>query len=110
MNRHAILKLMAVVLIAASLLLTWLFTGIVLSYSDEESKGSFFLKKYPTFKIEFYNLDDSESDYIQLSKLPPDERKIIAEYCKYRYGVLSIELTEIEACRQRTYKNVKTRP
>jgi hypothetical protein len=99
-NRRAFLKWIAAILIGTSLLLTWLFTGIVFSHSDEESKSSFFLKKYPTFKIKFYDIDDSDSDYLPFSKLLPEERDAVTEYCKYRFAVASNEISKIEACRQ----------
>jgi hypothetical protein len=100
LNRRAFFKWFVTVSIGASLLLTWLYTGIVFSYVDEETKSSFFLKKYPSFKIKFYNLDDSDSDYIPFPQLSPEARNIVAEYCKYRFGVLSTDAAQIEACRE----------
>ena len=100
LKRHAIWKLGAITFIIVSLLLTWLFTGIVLGYSDDEPRASFFLKKYPTFKIEFPNPDDSESDYLPFPELSREKRAAITAYCKYRFGVVSTEIAKIEACRQ----------
>lgn len=99
-NRRPIWKFGALSFVVVSLLLTWLFTGVVLGYSDEQPRASFFLKKYPTFKIQFPNPDDSESDYLPFPELPLEEREAITAYCKYRFGVASTEISKIEACRQ----------
>jgi hypothetical protein len=90
----------------ALLFLTWLFVGHVSYYDENEPKGFFFVKKYPTFKIEFYKPDDPYANYFPSSKLSPDERKSIIEYCKYRYGMVSAEIAKIEECRQRSLNEV----
>lgn len=99
-KRHATLKLGAITLVIASWLMAWLFIGIVLGYSDDEPKVSVFLKKYPTFKVQFPNPDDSDSDYLPFAELSSEKRDAIANYCKYRFGVVSTEIAKIEACRQ----------
>lgn len=106
-NRHTCSQLVVAGLVAASVLLIWLFTGVALGYSDEEPRAYLFLKKYPTFQIQFINPDDSESDYLPFQELPPEQRDAIAALCKYRHGIVSTEIAKIEACRQKTYAGSK---
>lgn len=101
-KRHATWKVGAITLVIASLLLAWLFTGIALGYTDDEPTVSLFLKKYPTFRIQFSNPNDSESDYLPFPELSFEKRDAIVNYCKYRFGVVSTETARIEACRQGT--------
>jgi len=100
MQRYAVWKWGGTGSALVFFLLAWLFTGIASSYSDEESKSRFFLKHYPTFQIQFFDVDDSESDYVPFSELPIEKRAVILDYCKYRFGVTSAAAKEIEACRR----------
>jgi hypothetical protein len=84
------------------LLFIWLFVGHLRTFEDEEPRDYLFWKKYPTFKIQFTNPDNSEEDYRPFSELSARKQKAIIAYCKYRHGVVSTEISEIEACRQKT--------
>lgn len=90
-----------------ALLFSWLFTGYAHSYSDEESHIVFFVKKFPTFKVEFYNPDASESDYEPFNELPSEKKQAIADYCKYRFGVTSGQAEAIESCRKHASSYLK---
>jgi hypothetical protein len=94
------LKQISFATISIGLLLTWLFVGYVHSYLDEEPRITFFVKKFPTFKVEFYNPDASESDYEPFNQLSLEKRKALAEYCTYKFGVTSDQSEAIENCRE----------
>lgn len=93
--------------VGLALLFAWLFTGYAYSYSDEESHIAFFIKKFPTFKMEFYNPDASESDYEPFNELSSEKKQAIADYCKYRFGVTSDQAEAIENCRKHTSSDSK---
>ena len=59
----------------------------------------FFIKTFPTFKIEFYNPDAGESDYEPFSRLSMKKREALVEYCRYRYR-LGPSDAEVEFCRK----------
>jgi len=47
----------------------------------------FFIKKSPTFKVEFTNLFAKSGDYPRFQCLSDSERRQIIDYCKYRLGI-----------------------
>ncbi|KFE56894.1 hypothetical protein IV01_06845 [Pseudomonas syringae] len=63
----------------------------------------FFIKKYPTFQVEFENLYTREGDHTPLARMNMVEASIIIDYCKHRLGIdtwLETE-EELEACKAR---------
>jgi hypothetical protein len=96
-------RLGATVFVITSALLTWLFVGMTYTYADHEFTRVFFLKKYPTVKIEFANPDEAEDDYLPFAELSSEKREAITAYCKFRFGVVSAEIAKIEECRQHTF-------
>lgn len=69
----------------------------------EDNKRVFFIKKYPTLKVEFVNLFASDADDKTLGQLNPLERVTVRDYCKYRLGIETELKTqaELDACKQR---------
>ena len=63
----------------------------------------FFIKKQPTFQMEFVNLSANDADSKNLDELDDEERQLVIDYCKYRLGI-EIELKtqeELDACKAR---------
>lgn len=73
------------------------------TYADHEFTRVFFLKRYPTLKIEFINPDEAGDDYLPFVELSSEKREAITAYCKFRFGVVSAEIAKIEECRQHTF-------
>jgi hypothetical protein len=101
------LKHLSFAALSIGLLLAWLFVGYVHSYLDEESRITFFVKKFPTFKVEFYNPDASESDYEPFNQLSSEKKHALAEYCTYKFGVTSDQAEAIENCRKNSAGELK---
>ncbi|MFJ3485445.1 hypothetical protein ACIPL1_18945 [Pseudomonas sp. NPDC090202] len=62
---------------------------------------NFFIKKYPTFQVEFENLFANYKDHKALAELTPKERQKIIDYCKYRLGIITTLETQddLESCK-----------
>ncbi|WP_081073186.1 hypothetical protein [Burkholderia multivorans] len=75
------------------------YTGYVKSYSDHEIKTTYFLKRYPTLQMEFYDPFANESDDVPIDQLAPPDRKHFSDYCKYRFGVTASTTQALEACK-----------
>lgn len=69
----------------------------------EDNKRVFFIKKYPSFQVEFVNLFASDADDKSLDQLSPLERTAVRDYCKYRLGIETELKTqaELNACKVR---------
>ena len=66
---------------------TTLTVGYYPSYFDEETQYNFFIKKAPTFQLEFRHIFANEGDAKPLARLRPDEREAVINYCRYRIGI-----------------------
>ncbi|MCD5989306.1 hypothetical protein KDX30_15485 [Pseudomonas sp. CDFA 553] len=93
-----------------SLLITFLITLAAVLYigyyekvEDAYPEKVFFIKKSPTFKIEFENIFAYESDDKKLSQLTDTERQLVIQYCKYRLGLTTTlkNQNELEECKKR---------
>ena len=93
------LRLLAATALAVVLLYAWPFIGYFYSYRDEEAGTYFFLKRVPTFRIEFHNPDAGESDYEPFSSLSVEKQQALLDYCHFRYGLGPGE-REIKMCRK----------
>ncbi|WP_240950779.1 hypothetical protein [Collimonas pratensis] len=82
------------------LLIAWLFTGYVRSYLDEGQQTTFFIKKFPTFQLEFVDPFANEGDSPAIAELSTVDRKSLVDYCKYRFGVTSDSDDALDTCAQ----------
>jgi hypothetical protein len=90
-----IIYLAALILV---LLIAWLFTGYVRSYLDDEQQTTFFIKKFPSFQMEFSDPFANEGDSPAIADLSTVDRKSLVEYCKYRFGVTSDSDEALDEC------------
>ena len=89
-------------LIAAALLalIAALYIGYYTALEDGDVETVLFIKKHPTFQIEFYNIHANDGDLHKLERLSPEQRKWITDYCRYRLGI-DTDLTtqaDVEMC------------
>ncbi len=96
---NAAAKCLAVVVTAACVVLGIAYTGYVDSYLDEEAQTTFFLKRYPTLQLQFYDPYANEGDDMPVDRLPPADRSRFADYCKYRFGITERSTEALEACK-----------
>ena len=80
-----------------------LYIGFYERMEDVYPEKVFFIKKSPTFQIEFENIFAYESDDKSLSELSEAERNVVVQYCKYRLGINTTltSQSELEKCKQR---------
>jgi hypothetical protein len=91
--------LVAVVLAVVAVL----YIGYYEALEDGDIETVFFIKKYPTSQIRFYNIHANDGEIRKIERLTTEERKWIIEYCKYRLGI-NTELktqSDIEMCRKK---------
>jgi hypothetical protein len=74
------------------------YTGYVKSYLDEESQTTFFLKKIPTFRMEFHDPFANEGNDIPIPKLTHRDRTSFSDYCKYRFGIMDASDDGLRSC------------
>jgi hypothetical protein len=81
-------------------LLTVLKVGYYNEVSDGEVNTIFFIKKYPTPRMKFFNIHANDGDYRQVDKLSDELRQDIIDYCKYRLGIETTLKTQadVEMC------------
>lgn len=77
----------------------WLYAGYVKSYLDEEVQTTFFIKRYPSFQVRFFDMFANEGDGKLVSELSTEERAQFFNYCKYRFGVLSDSNDSLASCK-----------
>lgn len=80
-----------------------LYIGFYEKMEDAYPEKVFFIKKSPTFQIKFENIFAYESDDKSLGELNETERRVVAQYCKYRLGINTTltSQSELEKCKQR---------
>jgi len=93
------IKLISLLVLIA---LLHLFVGFYETRWAEDNRKVFFIKKYPSLKVEFVNLYASDADDKALEQLSPLERVAVRDYCKYRLGIETrLETqTELERCKE----------
>lgn len=85
-------------LLLVTMLLLWLFIGVVETSDEWEDSRAFFIKKIPTLKMVFFDPYDSdprglESEYKKRQDANGDwlpgtyELNNFLSYCKHRYGI-----------------------
>ncbi|WP_397450945.1 hypothetical protein [Pseudomonas sp. NA-150] len=66
-----------------------------------------FIKKHPTFQVEFYNIYAGGMIETKLEKLSVRRRNLMIDYCKYRLGIITELKTEeeLERCKVGQYRS-----
>ena len=82
------------------LLIVVAFTGYVKSYLDDEVQTTYFIKRFPTFQVQFYDPFANEGDDTRVDRLSPTQRKMFSDYCKYRFGITSYDANSLEKCKK----------
>lgn len=84
-------------------MLSTLFIGYYDALEDGDINAVFFIKKYPTFQMRFYNIHANDGEIRQVEDLTGEERKWILDYCRYRLGIDTQLKTQsdIETCRKK---------
>ncbi|WP_260854591.1 hypothetical protein [Paraburkholderia sp. BCC1884] len=75
------------------------YTGYVKSYLDDEVQTTFFVKRHPTFQMEFYDPFANEGESSPIDRLSAFDRARFADYCKYRLGVDQFSTRALEMCK-----------
>ncbi|WP_085747404.1 MULTISPECIES: hypothetical protein [unclassified Pseudomonas] len=90
-------------IILSTTIVAMLYIGFYEKMEDAYPEKVFFIKKSPTFQMEFENIFAYESDDKKLSELSEVERSLVIDYCKYRLGLdTTLESqSELEKCKQR---------
>ena len=83
------------------------YTGYVKSYLDDEVQTTFFMKRYPTFQMEFHDPFANEGDDMPINKLPLSDKRWFSAYCKYRFGINDQGLQSLETCKSRILKYLR---
>jgi len=78
-----------------------MYTGYVKSYLDEGVQTTFFVKRYPTFQMEFHDPFANEGDDVPIDQLSRAERAAFADYCKYRFGITGDSTQSLDICKKR---------
>lgn len=90
------LKTLALSLIAATLLATWLSTGFYKTRFAEDNRLVFFIKAQPSFQVQFVNPFATDADSKKLSKMNAEERQEVIDYCRYGLGIETALKTQEE--------------
>ncbi|MBV4549368.1 MULTISPECIES: hypothetical protein [Pseudomonas] len=93
-------KLIALIVLA---LVTVLYVGYYEALEDGDIETILFIKKHPTFQMEFYNIHANDGEIRQVERLTEQERKWIIDYCRYRLGIDTDLKTQndVEICRKK---------
>jgi hypothetical protein len=78
-----------------------LYTGFVKSYLDHEVQTTFFIKRFPTFQMEFFDPFANEGDDVPMSQMSTSDRAEFAAYCKYRFGLDADSDLALEDCKSK---------
>jgi len=93
------LKLFAVMVQTSGVAVAVAYTGYVQSYLDHEVQTTFFIKRFPALQVRFYDPFANDGDDVPIDDLQPSDRQRLADYCKYRFGVVSSTTMALERCR-----------
>jgi hypothetical protein len=75
--------------------------GYVTTYLDDETQTTFFIKRFPTFKAQFFDPFANEADPPPVGELSANNRKSFADYCKYRFGITSDDTNSLIKCQSK---------
>jgi len=92
---------LAAIISAGIAIATVCYTGYVKSYVDHEVQTTFFVKRYPTLQMEFYDPFANEGDDSPVDQLSSADRLRFSDYCKYRFGIVDFKTQALEACKAR---------
>jgi hypothetical protein len=95
------IRILFFVFLGAALVLAFLYTGYIKTYLDEEAQTTFFIKQFPTFRVQFDDPFANEADDVDVSKLTEKEKRMFADYCKYRFGIENDDTESLERCKKR---------
>jgi hypothetical protein len=70
---------------------------------DGDIETIVFIKKHPTFQMQFYNIHADDGEIRKIDRLTTEERGRIIDYCKYRLGIDTELKTQddVEMCRKK---------
>lgn len=94
LRRILIASALATIAITAAL-----YTGYVKTYFGHEDQTTFFIKRYPTLQMAFYDPFSNEGDDKPIDQLPPADRVRFADYCKYRFGIADDGAAALAGCK-----------
>lgn len=84
------------------LAMAWVMAvGYYKSRRDHDDEVIYFVKKFPTFRMEFENPFANEGDPPPVDDLSPEVRQALRDYCKYRFGILRSDTKSLEECKSR---------
>lgn len=86
--------------LGAAFLLAVMYTGYVKTYLDEETQTTFFIKRFPTFRVKFDDPFANEGDDVDVGRLSEKKRRMFADYCKYRFRIASDDTASLEKCKK----------
>ncbi len=72
---------------------------------DAEFYPRFFIKKQPSFQMEFHDIFNGE-DVPPLHRLSKTRKIQLQNYCKYRYGIPSNTDSDLLNCMTKMYPNI----
>ena len=77
------------------------YIGYETSYLNHDAETTFFIKKFPSSQMQFYNIYNTTTDWPPIAELEPRVRDHFADYCKYRFGITDRSLTSLNHCNAR---------
>lgn len=77
-------KLLIATILAVS---TMLYVGYYEALEDGDIETIVFIKKHPTFQMNFYNIHANDGEIRKVERLTAGERGLIIDYCRYRLGI-----------------------
>ena len=75
-----------------------LFVGVQEGIDYEDDYIVLFIKKYPTYKIFFYNAYNDAGDHPEIEDLDRKSLEDLVSFCKYRFG-FAATISDIEQIR-----------
>jgi hypothetical protein len=76
-------------LIFALPMILWsmLYVGYYEAMEDGDVEMILFIKKHPTFQVEFINIHANDGDYRKVERLTAEQQKWMIDYCHYRLDI-----------------------
>lgn len=83
-------------------MLATLNMGYYQAPEDGDMETILFIKKHRPAPLKFYSIYANDGEIREVARLDDEERKLIIDYCRYRFGI-DTELKsqdEVEGCRR----------
>lgn len=93
--------------VVLSLMILVFYTGYVRTYLDDEAQTTFFVKKYPTLKMRFFDPFANEGDDVPVERLSGAARAEFSDYCKFRLGISTDDDVSLKRCKEGIPKYLK---